>query len=123
MSAQSLITEGGSTMGVKEKFYLLTEKINEDPSHLEGLDVVYQFNLDGEDGGIYQLKLSGNSAEYTKSEDLEPKITIKMNDKNFLKLAEGDLNPTVAYMSGKLKVQGDLALALKLNYLLKQYQS
>ena len=109
-------------MTVKETFDRLTVKMNEDPSHMENLNVIYQFNLSGEEEGIYQLIIKENEAEYTIGETFEPKITLEMSDKNFIKLAQDDLNPTMAYMSGKLKVKGDLSLALKLHSLLKKYQ-
>lgn len=110
-------------MAVKESFQGLVNKVKEDPSHLGNLNVTYQFNLEGEEGGTYQLKFSDQTVEYSETEVFDPEITMEMSDKNFLKLVEGDLNPTVAYMSGKLKVKGDLTLALKLNSLLKKYQT
>ncbi|WP_167553279.1 SCP2 sterol-binding domain-containing protein [Evansella clarkii] len=109
-------------MAVKEKFEVLTTRMNEDPSHLEGLNTVYKFNLTGDEEGTYQLRIADKKAEYTLEDKYEPTITLDMSDKNFLKLAENDLNPTMAYMSGKLKVKGDLSLALKLHSLLKKYQ-
>ena len=41
-----------------------------------------------------------------------------MAAEDFLKLAEGKLNPTSAFMSGKLKIKGDMSLALKLQSLI-----
>ncbi|UCZ54055.1 SCP2 sterol-binding domain-containing protein [Bacillus shivajii] len=110
-------------MTVKEMFDQLVSKIKEDPSHIQGLNIVYQFNISGDDEGIYQLKLEDGTVEYLEGETLEAKTTLELSDKNFLKLAEGNLNPTTAYMTGKLKVRGDLSQALKLNSLLKEYQS
>ncbi|AVF25600.1 Putative sterol carrier protein [Paenibacillus larvae subsp. larvae] len=40
-----------------------------------------------------------------------------------LKLIEGTLNPTTAYMFGKLKIKGDLSLAMKLQGVLQRYSS
>ncbi|MCE7791668.1 SCP2 sterol-binding domain-containing protein [Salipaludibacillus sp. CUR1] len=109
-------------MSVKSTFEELTAKMNEDPSHIEGLSYVYQFNLSGEDEGKYQLKLENQRAEYKENVEWEPRLTLEMSDKNFIKLAQDDLNPTMAYMSGKLKVHGDLGHALKFHTLIKKYQ-
>ncbi|MGJ9384952.1 SCP2 sterol-binding domain-containing protein [Salipaludibacillus sp. CF4.18] len=109
-------------MNVRETFEGLTVKMNEDPSHIEGLKYVYQFKLTGEEEGIYQLKIDNNQAFYHEGEEWEPRLTLEMTDINFVKLANDDLNPTIAYMSGKLKVHGDLGHALKLQALLKKYQ-
>ncbi len=44
-------------------------------------------------------------------------ITIKEPD-DWVKLATGKLNPTMAFMQGKIRVKGDMSLALKLQSLL-----
>lgn len=109
-------------MAVSETFGQLTKKINDNPTHIEGLNIVYQFNLSGDEEGTHQMKLANNVVEYNTDEKYDADITLEMSDKSFIKLADGDLNPTTAYMTGKLKVRGDLSLALKLNTLLKKYQ-
>ncbi|MGB9600019.1 MAG: SCP2 sterol-binding domain-containing protein [Myxococcota bacterium] len=47
------------------------------------------------------------------------KCTITMNDADFISMVQGKMNSQVAFMSGKLKIQGDMGLALKLQNLLK----
>ncbi len=42
---------------------------------------------------------------------------IKMKLKNFDKLISGSLNPMMAFMSGKLKIDGDMSIAMKLSSL------
>ncbi|ADU29070.1 SCP2 sterol-binding domain-containing protein [Evansella cellulosilytica] len=109
-------------MGVKEKFQALTEKANENLDYLEDKRTVYQFNLSGEQGGTYQLHLNGKQGvDFFEEEKGEASIVLEMSDENFLKLASGNLNPTVAYMGGKIKIKGDLSLALKLQSLLKKF--
>ena len=44
-------------------------------------------------------------------------ITIKDSD-DWINLATGKLNPTMAFMQGKIRVKGDMSLALKLQTLL-----
>jgi putative sterol carrier protein len=39
---------------------------------------------------------------------------------NFKKLVNGDLNPMMAMMSGKLKIKGDMAVAMKLQDMFKK---
>ncbi|MSO65273.1 MAG: SCP2 sterol-binding domain-containing protein [Alphaproteobacteria bacterium] len=67
----------------------------------------------GDDGVIY---VDGTSVPNTISnENKDADCTIRISLENFLKLADGDLNPTVAFMMGKLKVDGDMGLAMKLS--------
>jgi putative sterol carrier protein len=42
-----------------------------------------------------------------------------MSGDDFVGLATGTLDPTMAFMTGKLKVRGDMALAMKLQNLLR----
>ncbi|MBV6639529.1 MAG: SCP2 sterol-binding domain-containing protein [Cyclobacteriaceae bacterium] len=47
-------------------------------------------------------------------EDAEAPCTLVMELDNFEKLLKGDLNPMMAFMTGKMKVEGDKAVAMKL---------
>lgn len=44
--------------------------------------------------------------------------TIQISEENLEKLLSGTLDPTLAYMTGKLKVEGSLGVAMKLTTLL-----
>ena len=47
----------------------------------------------------------------------EADTTITTSAETFAKIASGEQNPTAAYMSGKLKVSGDMGQAMKLQKL------
>jgi len=51
-------------------------------------------------------------------EDLGSDCTIKISLENFEKLATGDLDPMMAFTMGKLKVEGNMGIAMKLSSLL-----
>ena len=76
-----------------------------------GFDSSVKFDL-GSDGVIV---IDG---EKVSTEDGPADCTITISKDNFEALAAGDLNPTMAYMQGKLKVAGDMTLAMKLSQLL-----
>ncbi len=109
-------------MTVKEALASIKDKINSKPSMIESVNNVYQFNLSGEESGIYQIIFSDGAVDYMMEERYEPDCKLILSERSFLKLLEGTLNPTVAYMSGKLKIEGSLGLALKLQSILKGYQ-
>ena len=90
----------------------LTNKIKEKVGTNSGLDATVKFDLGG-DGVIYvDGKSSPNSVS---NEDKDADCTISMSLENFLKLIEGELDPTTAYMFGKLKVEGSMGVAMKLS--------
>lgn len=51
-------------------------------------------------------------------DDVEAACTIIMDPDTFLQLKSGDLNPMMAVMSGKIKIKGDMGLAMKLQSLI-----
>jgi len=47
--------------------------------------------------------------------DGEAETTLRLTTDNLRKIMEGDLDPTMAYMMGKLKIEGSLGVALKIS--------
>lgn len=58
-----------------------------------------------------------NGREVTR-QDMEADCTITLSRKNLEKLVRGELNPMTAFLTGKIKVEGDLSVAMKLQTLL-----
>lgn len=49
------------------------------------------------------------------NEDKDAECILKMDLGDFFKLMAGDLNPMMAFMTGKMKVEGDKAIAMKMS--------
>jgi putative sterol carrier protein len=75
-----------------------------------GFDRSVKFDLGGE-----VLRIDGASVS---TEDGAADCTITMSKDDFEALVSGDLNPTAAFMQGKLKVDGDMSVAMQLSQLL-----
>ena len=88
------------------------EKVNKDKA--AGMNAVYQFNIDGPEGGQWAVKIADGDASVTEGASENPSITITMTDENFVNLITGKLNGQTAFLTGKLKIQGDMTLAMKL---------
>ena len=81
-----------------------------------GLGATVKFDF-GSDGLIF---LDGKSSPNTVSnDDAEADCTIRMKLKDFESLVSGDLDPTTAFMMGKLKVDGSIGVAMKLSSVLR----
>ncbi|WP_449355311.1 SCP2 sterol-binding domain-containing protein [Virgibacillus natechei] len=107
---------------LNEIFKEIDAAITADPSHAKGVEAVYQFNLDSGDSGIYQLVLRGDESYATEGEKEKPDCTLNMGADDFKKMVDGELNGTKAFMSGRLKIKGNMGLALKLQDILGSYK-
>jgi putative sterol carrier protein len=71
-------------------------------------------------GDTGQLYIDGGS-NTVSNEDAEADATIKVDWDDFQKLAAGELDPTMAFMQGKLKVLGDMSVAMQLQGLMSKF--
>ena len=62
--------------------------------------------------------IDGNNGNAVSTDDKEADCTISVDKDDFLGLMNGDLNPMMAFMGGKIKVDGDMSVAMKLQSLL-----
>jgi putative sterol carrier protein len=77
------------------------------------LDLTILFNLTGDGGGQWVASISGGNLNYTKGGVDNPTATLSMDADEFEAMSKGDLNPMMAFMSGKIKVDGDLNAVMK----------
>jgi putative sterol carrier protein len=83
------------------------------PEKAEGVDAIIQFDLSGDNGGLYWLRISDGKCEAGNGAADNPKLTIKAEADDYYNVATGAMNPMQAYMGGKIKIQGDMGLAMK----------
>jgi len=99
-------------MSAKEFFESLPSRI--DSSKIAGMSNTYLFDLQG--AGTWKVDVKDGTVTVTENAD-DADVTLSMTEENFEKMVARDLNPTTAYMSGKLKVKGDMGAAMKLQKL------
>ncbi len=84
------------------------------PEKAEGVDAAIQFELSGDNGGNFWLKVQNGTAEAGEGTIENPKMTLKAAADDWYAVTTGQMNPMQAFMSGKIKIQGDMGLAMKL---------
>ena len=96
----------------KEFFESLETRV--DPAKAAGLNASYRFDIDG--AGSWLVEVDDGKVSVTEDGG-EADTIISTSAETFMKIAGGEQNPTSAYMSGKLKVKGDIGQAMKLQKL------
>jgi putative sterol carrier protein len=85
-----------------------------DASKVSGMRNSYVFDIDG--AGTWTVRVEDGSVGVAEgAEDAD--CTISASEDTFRQIVNGDQNPTSAYMTGKLKVKGDMGAAMKLQKL------
>jgi NAD(P)-dependent dehydrogenase (short-subunit alcohol dehydrogenase family)/putative sterol carrier protein len=87
-------------------------------------NAVYQFNVKGDEAGIWHCDLKNGKGAVGKGEPPVPAdATLTMDGKNFFDMFAGKLKPASAFMTGKLKISGDLKKAMALEKLMGSLRS
>jgi putative sterol carrier protein len=97
---------------VQEFFESLEGRV--DASRTAGMTNSYVFDIEG--AGTWKVDVRDGAVAVTEGAD-DADATITASEENFLKLIRGEQNPTTAYMTGKLKIKGDMGAAMKLQKL------
>jgi Putative sterol carrier protein len=96
----------------REFFETLESRV--DPAKAAGMTASYKFDIDG--AGSWHVDVDDGKVTVTEN-GADADCTISTTAETFMKIARGEQNPTAAYMSGKLKVKGDMGQAMKLQKL------
>lgn len=106
-------------MTAKEFIYDLPQKVNKEG--IAGLETRFHFLVSGEGGGDFTVSVNDGKVNVEEGLVGEPKCTVKTTNDNFIGVITGSLNPLMALMMGKLKIdnQGELLKYAKLFGLMK----
>ena len=112
-----------NVLSLDEIWAKIGQELDAKPEPYQDEHIRYEFIID-EKGEVsrWQLLLDNGRAEIFPGITGEPACTLELSGKHFRKLLTGDLNSMAAFMTGKLKVFGNVGFALKLENLLKEYQ-
>ncbi len=106
------ITDAGEIFDTR-----IPERLRTRPELIEKVNATYKFVVSGEGGGTWVVDLTQPGGKVVAG-DSGAMCTITVGAKDLIDIVNGKLGATAAFMTGKLKVAGDMGLALKLGTLL-----
>lgn len=107
-----------ATMTPKQIFEeRIDTRLKADPAKAKAVNAIYQFDITGDNGGTWTVDLTQPGV--TVGSGGKAQCTITMTSKDFVDIITEKLNPQMAFLQGRLKVAGDMSLALKLGTILK----
>jgi putative sterol carrier protein len=96
----------------REFFETLETRV--DPSKTAGMNNSYLFDIEG--AGTWKVDVDDGKVSVSEGGG-DADTTISATEETFEKIARGEQNATAAYMTGKLKIKGDMGAAMKLQKL------
>ncbi len=100
---------------VKEYFDQIANSFNS--ANAAGMTATYQFDITGEGGGKWFAKIENGVLTSGEGDAESADCTVTVSAGDWLDILNGKLNGQMAFMAGKLKIAGDMSLAMKLNSL------
>ncbi len=95
-------------MTSRDFLYALPRKVS--PAAIEGLETVFHFDLEGDNGGQFTITVADGNVTVADGLNGEAKCVVKSTGDHFVSLATGELNPMMAVLTGKVKIsnQGEM---------------
>ena len=84
------------------------------PDKAAGVDVIVQLNISGPNGGDWVVTIKNQRLEVKEGTVSSPTLAVKMAEADYMDVVNGRMSGEKAFFTGKLKLQGNIALALKL---------
>jgi len=97
---------------VKETFDAMAGRFQ--PSKAAGVNATIQYDITGDQGGTWNAVIKDGACQVNPGAAASPSLTITMSSQDWLDMTGGKLSGQMAFMSGKLKLKGDMGLAMKI---------
>lgn len=92
--------------------------LKSDPAKVQGITGIFLFDLSGEGGGKYAVSIKDGLISMEDPGTVSPNVTLAMAAQDLIAMANGQLNPVSAFMQGKIRISGDMALAMRMQSIL-----
>lgn len=79
-----------------------------------GTNAVVQYDISGDSGGTWHAVIKDGTCTVNAGAATNPNLTLQVGAQDWIEVSTGKQNPQMLFMSGKLKLKGDMGLAMKL---------
>jgi Putative sterol carrier protein len=100
---------------VKETFDAMAGRFQ--PSKAVGMNATIQYDITGDQSGTWHAVIKDGACAVNEGAATSPNLTLSMSSQDWLDMIGGKLSGQMAFMSGKLKLKGDMGLAMKVGSL------
>jgi putative sterol carrier protein len=97
---------------VKETFDAMASRFRADKA--AGVTATIQYEISGEAGGTWNAVIANGACKVSAGSAPSPTLTVQMSGQDWLDMVSGKQSGQMLFMSGKLKLKGDMGLAMKL---------
>ncbi|CAL1276878.1 unnamed protein product [Larinioides sclopetarius] len=120
--SESATVKSGATLKSRFIFKTMADQLSQMPELASKIQAVYEWNIlqNGKTAATYTVDLKTGSGKIIEGtiNGIKPGCTLIIEDEDMLALVTGKLDPQKAFMSGKLKIKGNIMLTQKLKPLL-----
>ena len=97
---------------VKESFDAMPSRFR--PDKASGTNAVIQYDVSGDGGGTWHAVIKDGACTVSEGAAPSPNLTLSIAGQDWVDMLTGKQSGQMLFMSGKLKIKGDMGLAMKL---------
>src|SRR5262249_56211704 len=97
---------------VRERFEQVRARVRGDRA--AGTNATVQYDIAGDGGGTWHAVIRDGACTVSAGPATSPNLTLQVGAQDWIDMSTGKQNPQMLFMSGKLKLKGDMGLAMKL---------
>lgn len=102
----------------QQLFAELDRRLQANPDRTEGLTATYQFNLEGEGGGVWHLRIADGRAEIFEGAADAADMTSTLSVEDYVAMATGEVSGRELFFSGRMRVEGNPMLGVRLGQIM-----